>query len=78
MVLNASRAPRRVRAEAARLAEVEVAGELAQDHEVEAGDDFGLERRGVRQLGEQERGPEVGEQVEVLAQAQQAAPGRLS
>ena len=40
------------RADAARLAEVDVAGELAHDHDVEAGDDLGLQRRGVGELGE--------------------------
>ena len=39
------RRPRALRAPAARLAEVDVAGQLAHDHEVEPGDDLGLERR---------------------------------
>ena len=40
----------RVRAPAARLAEVDVAGQLADDQEVEPGDDLGLERRRRREL----------------------------
>ena len=39
----------------ARLAEVDVARELAHDHDVEAGDDLGLERRGVREFREHRR-----------------------
>ena len=37
--------------DAARLSEIEIAGQLAQDQQVDAVDDFGLERRGVEQLG---------------------------
>ncbi len=47
-----SRSPRRVASRAAaRLAEVDVAGELADDQDVEAGDDLGLQRRRAGELG---------------------------
>ena len=55
----------RVDAVAARLAEVDVAGELSQDHQVEPVDDFGLERRCAEQFREQECGAEVGEEAEL-------------
>jgi hypothetical protein len=60
---------------AARLAEVDVTGELAQDHQIEALDHLALERRGTDQLRKEERGPEIGEQAELLAQAQQTGAG---
>jgi hypothetical protein len=63
---------RGVARDAARLAVVDVAVELAQDEQVDARDDLGLERRGRQQLGEQERRPVVGEKRELAPQAQQA------
>ena len=61
--------------DAARLAKVDAAGELAQDHDVEPGHQFMLERRGLRQRLEAERRAQVGEQIHVLAQAQKSALG---
>jgi hypothetical protein len=67
--------PRRLRVDrhAPRLAEVEVAGQLAQDQDVEPLDHLALQRRRLDQLVEQEGRPEVGEQLQVLAQAQQGS-----
>ena len=45
------------------LAEVDAAGELAHDHDVDAGDHLGLERAVVRQRGEALHRPQVGEQL---------------
>ena len=50
-------------AAAARLAEVDVAGELADDQDVQPGDQFGLQARRVRQLLVADRRAEVGEQA---------------
>ena len=55
------------------LAEVDAAGQLADDQEIGAGDDLRLERGGVRQHGVQLRGAQVGVQAQLLAQAQQRA-----
>ena len=62
------------RGDAARFAEIDAAREFAHDHDVEAGDDFGLERRRGFQRVEADRGAQVCEQAEVFAQAEQ---GRL-
>ncbi len=62
----------RVGSETSRLAEVEVTGQLAQDHDVQSLDHFALEGRSIDQLRKQERGPEVREQPQRLAQTQQA------
>ena len=58
------------RVDAARLAEVDVAGQLAHDQDVEPGDHFGLERGGLGELGIHLRRAQVGEQAELLAQAE--------
>ncbi len=55
-----------------RLAEIHAAGQLAQDHDVEALDQLALERGGIRQRRIGHRGAQVGIEAEVLAQAQQA------
>ena len=68
---------RRADADAARLAVVDVAVQLAQDHEVEPLHQLGLERRGADQLGEQERRPEVGKQLQLAPQREQAEPRAL-
>src|SRR5581483_6450546 len=65
------------RADAARLAEIDVARQLAQDQDVETRDDLGPERRGFGQLGIDDRRPQVREQPELLAQAQQRLLGTL-
>ena len=67
--------PRALRAAAARLAEIDVAGQLADDHEVEPGDDFGLQRRRRGELRIQQRGAQVREQPERLADAEDALLG---
>ena len=65
--------------DAARLAEIQVPGQLAQDHDVQSLDDFALERRGFHQLGKQKRGPEVREQPQRFAQAAAGSrPGRIA
>ena len=53
------------------LAEIDAAGELAQDDDVESVDHLALERRGFGQRRIADRRPDVGEQAEVLAQPQQ-------
>ncbi len=57
----------------ARLAEVEPAGELADDHEVGPLDHRPLERRGVHQHREAGGRPQVGEEIELLADGEQPA-----
>ena len=58
---------------AARLAEVNVAGQLAHNHDVQAGHHFRLQRGGIGQLRVQNGRPQIGEQVQILADGQQAA-----
>ena len=60
---------------AARLAEVDPAGQLAHDHDVEAGHGLFLQRRCFGQRVKTDRRAQVGEQLQILAQAQQAALG---
>ncbi len=70
------RSPRRRRRALVRrprgCAEVDVAGQLAHDHDVEAGDHLGLQRRGRGELRIEHRGAQVGEQRERLADAEDA------
>ena len=77
MVSKASSRAREVavggRAAAARLAEVDVAGELADDQDVRPATSSGLRLGRVRQLLVADRRPEVGEQPQVLAQARGCA-----
>jgi hypothetical protein len=56
---------------APRLSEVDPPGELPHDEQVDAPHDLGLQRRGVGERGKHRRGPQVGEQAELLADAQQ-------
>ena len=63
--------------DAARLAVVDVAVELAQDDEVEAFHQLGLERRRGDEFGKQERRAEVGEQPQLAAQREQTEPRTL-
>ena len=58
-----------------RLAEINAAGEFAQDDDVEALDHLALEARGFGQRRIADRRPDVGEQAEVLAQTQQTRLG---
>ena len=55
-----------------RLAEVGAAGQLAQNQDIEAFDQLTLEARGFGERGVANRRAQVGEQVEFLAQPQQA------
>ena len=57
------------------LAEIDAAGELADDQDVEAFDDLALERRGIGERGVADRGTEVGEELQVLAEAEEAGFG---
>ena len=63
------------RADAARFAEINVAGELAHDEDVQTGHHFGLERGSVGQLFVQHGRAQVGKQIQVFANRQQAALG---
>jgi hypothetical protein len=54
-------------ADAARLSEIDVAGQLAQDQDIEPGHHFGLQGRGIGEFREDGRRPHVGKQVELLA-----------
>ncbi|MCY1542930.1 hypothetical protein D9M68_787110 [compost metagenome] len=54
-----------------RLAEIDAAGQFAHDQDVEAFDEFGFQRRGGSQRRVADRRTQVGEQFEILAQAQQ-------
>jgi hypothetical protein len=53
-----------------RLAKVNVTGQLADDEDVQPRDQFGLEAGGTHQLLVADGGAEIGEQAQVLAQAQ--------
>ena len=61
--------------DAARLPEVDAAGQFAHDHDVEARDDFGLERRGVGEGGIDHRRAQVGEELHLLPEAQEGTLG---
>ena len=52
-------------------AEIDAAGQFAHDHDVEALDDFALERRGVGERGVADRRAQIGVEREFLAQPQQ-------
>ncbi|MDT4846224.1 hypothetical protein FQZ97_802400 [compost metagenome] len=62
-------------AQAARLAEVDVAVQLAHDQDIQAGHQFGLQARGAGQFRIADRRTEVGKQLQVLAQAQDGLLG---
>ena len=55
-----------------RLAEIDAAGQLAHDHDVEPLDHVALQRRRVGERRITDRGTQIGVEAEVLAQAQQA------
>ena len=57
------------------LAEISAARQFAQDQDVQALDVLALEGRGLRQRRVADGGAQIGEQIEVLAQAQQARFG---
>ena len=59
------------------LAEIDAAGQLAHDHDVEAVDPVALERGGVGESGIADRRPEIGEQLKILAQPEQPGLGAL-
>ena len=58
-----------------RLAEVDAAGQLAHDEQVDALDDLAPQRRGIGEPGDDGRGPQVREEAEILADAQQPLLG---
>ena len=58
-----------------RLAEIDAAGEFAHDDDVETLDDLALQRGCVGQRRIADRRANIGEQAEILAQAQQAGLG---
>ena len=62
-------------AAAAWLAEIDVAGQLADDEDVQAGDQLALQAGGIYQLRIADRRAEIGEQAEVFAQAQNGLLG---
>ncbi len=70
-VIPALLAGRGVRIDAL-VAEIDPRGQLAHDHDVEAGDDLALQGRGVGQGFEADRRTQVGEGVHRLAQVQEA------
>ena len=57
------------------LAEIDAAGELAHDHDVEPLDDLGLQRRSRSERRIADRRPQIGVKAELLAQAQQPRLG---
>src|SRR6185312_16744619 len=59
------------------LAEIDAAGGLAQDQDIEALDDLALERGGVGERRIDDRRAKVGKEAEVLAEPQQAGLGTL-
>jgi hypothetical protein len=61
-----------------RLAEIDAAGQLAHDQDVEALDDLALQRRGIGKRRIADGRAQIGEELQVLAQAQQAGLGRTS
>ena len=54
-----------------RFAEINAAGEFAQNDDIETVHDFPLERRGIGERRIADRGTDVGEQAQILAQPQQ-------
>ena len=58
-----------------RLAEIDAAGKLAHDQDVEPLDQLALQRRGVGERRIDDRRPQIGEQRQVLAQAQEPRLG---
>jgi hypothetical protein len=63
------------RTPAARLAEVDVTGQLANDEDVQPRHKLRLQARGLRKLLVAQRRAQVGEQPQVLAQAQDGLLG---
>ena len=59
----------------ARFAEIHARGQLAHDHDIQARHDFFFQRRKVGQSVKALRGAQVGKQVHLFAQPQQAALG---
>ncbi len=57
------------RLDAARVAEIDAAGQFAHDKQVEAGDQLALQARCVGERLEHHRRPQIGKQVHLLAQA---------
>src|SRR5262249_37149640 len=59
----------------ARRAEIDPAGQLAYDHQLETGDELTLEARRVGECVEYHGRTQIGEQIHLLAQPQDAALG---
>ena len=57
------------------LAEIDAAGELADDQDVEPVDQLALERRGVGERRIADRRPEIGEELQILAEPQEPGLG---
>src|SRR5207302_10471618 len=49
--------------------------QLAHDQVIEPGHYVGSERGGIRELGEDRRGPQIGEQIELLAESKERMLG---
>ena len=67
----------RIVAPTARLAEINVAGQLADDQQIQPRHDFGFQRRCMHQLRIQHGRAQIGKQAELLADAQDALLGTL-
>ena len=57
-------------ADAARLAKINIAGQFAQNQNIEASHHFRLQGRGIDQFRKHDRGPQIGKQTQMLAQTQ--------
>ena len=60
-----------------RLAEVNAAGQFAHDHDIEPVDNLALQRRGVGKRRVADRRPQVGVELQLLAQTEQAGLGPM-
>ena len=58
-------------AHAARLAEIDIAGQFADDQDIQPGNDFRFQRRSIGQFRVKNGRTQIGEQVEVFANPQQ-------
>ena len=58
-----------------RFAEIDAAGQFANDHEIESIDEFALQRRGIGERRIADRRAQIGKQVHILAQPQKTRLG---
>jgi hypothetical protein len=63
--------------DAARLAEIDIPGQFADDQDVEPGYHFRFERRSIGQFGIKDRRAQIGKQAKLLANAEQTTLGTL-